>query len=648
MKNNRHIHMRIFAGVAALLTLGGCHYLDVDPELGLSDEQVFSSYKNFSSYFMYCYDNNGGKNKGMIYLSFPLYYDLNQYYRMCWVNTTDAADCGALDVTQRNFKQCNLTQDIIERVTFSRAEADTKPICYAMFFMIRQANLTIERIDECKNITEQQYNDLLGQCYTIRGYCHFVLARQFGGMPYIDHTLGADDEWDLPRESSHSTFVKAAEDCYKGYEYLKKAGYMRRDARPGQPGHLESTTIMQPNGVAALAMRARCLLYAASPLSNELGDEDWARAAEACAEAIQAAEEEQYELLPLENYTDNFYAKKATNECIWFWVANNGSGTYWKDNHANYTGFFCFPQSHHSKAAGVCPTQNFVDKFETIDGYALNTPEDRAIAERAGSYNDQDPYCLAEGTTRGRDPRFDLAVVHDGSTNDFVTGQINICYDPVTRSYPLTTINGVTESFAIEWGSRDNDQQSYTNTGYYCNKYWTGARGDKQTSAQPKIDPLIRMADLYLMYGEAVNEAYGPEGRAGSCPLTAVEAINKVRARVQMPPVRSEYTASKDVFRERVRNERNVELCYESNHYYFDIRRWKIAPETMDSSKNPLYGMWVEKCAVSDAHPAGRVYERRRLADNRQGVWKDCMYYIPFPDSEAHKMKNFVNNPAWK
>lgn len=632
----------------AAVSVGSCHYLDVDPELGLSDDDVFSSYKNFSSYFYYCYNNNGGKNKASINLSFPLYQDLNRFHRLAMINTTDAADCGYLGVSQLNFKQCNLNQDILQRITFDTSEADSKPMAYALFHMIRQANLTIERIDECKNITEQQYNDLLGQCYTIRGYCHFALCRLYGGMPYIDHTLGADDEWDLARESTHSTFTKAAEDCYRGYELLKQAGVMRRDARPGQPGHLQSSVMIRPNAVAALGIRARCLLYAASPLSNELGEQDWINAADACAEALAAAEQEQYELLPMEFYTENFVAKEATNEVIWGWAAGNGTGGFWKDNNSNYIGFFAFPQTNNNSAGGMCPTQNFVDKFETIDGYALNTPEDRAIAEAAGSYMEQDPYALAEGTTRGRDPRFHLSVVHDGTYTDYTTGPINIHYDPATGTYPLTTISGATMNFGIEWGSMDSQPAGYSNTGYYMNKYWTGARGDKQNVAQPKIDPLVRLADLYLMYAEAVNEVYGPNGTAGGYSLTALEAINKVRARVNMPPVRSEYTSGKDTFRERIRNERNVELCFEGHHYFYDIRRWKIAPQTMDSSVNPLYGMYVEKCDVTPEHPAGRKYERRKLAENRQGVWKDCMYYLPFPDSEALKMKNFVNNAAWR
>ena len=642
-------YKNIFLAILAAASLSSCHYLDVDPDLGLSDADVFSSYKNFSSYFFYCYNNNYGKNKACVNISFPYYYDLNEDYHMTWVCTTDAADAGQLGMCQRNFKNCNLPQDIIYRMTYqTNIGGDTKPVAYAMFHMIRQANLTLERIDECQNITQQQYDDLIGQCYTLRGYCHFVMARLFGGMPYIDHTLSAGDEWDLPRESSHSTFVKAAEDMYKGYEYLKKAGYMRRDAKPGQPGHLQGSTLIRPNGVAALCLRARALLYAASPLSNELGQEDWENAANACAEALQAAEEQQYELLPFENYTDNYYNKEATNELIWFWLVSSGDGSYWKDNVRNYSGWFCYPQSHNAHASGICPTQNFVDKFETADGFPLNTPEDRARAEAAGSYMEQDPYCLAPGTTRGRDPRLDICVVHDGSTNEFVTGAINIYYDPVSKSYPITYLNGEQETFGIEWGSHDTDQANYSNTGYYFNKYWVGARGDKQTTAPPKLEALIRMADLYLMYAEAVNEAYGPYGTAGTYELTALDCINKIRARVNMPPVRDEFTTNKDTFRERIRNERCVELAYESGHYYYDIRRWKIAPQTMNNAVNPLYGMYIESCPVSEEHPAGRIYERRQLASNRQGIWKDCMYYLPFPDSEAQKLKNFVNNDPWQ
>ncbi|MBR6933640.1 MAG: RagB/SusD family nutrient uptake outer membrane protein [Bacteroidales bacterium] len=628
----KRIIQYLLALILCPLGAASCHYLDVDPELGLADEEIFSTYKNFWNYFSYTYDSDGGQNKQSIHNVFPFYYDLFQYYRLSWQSTTDASDCGALSVTQLNFKQCNLNQDIIEKLTFDKGRADNKPICASCFGMIRKCNVTIEHIDECRNITEQQYNDLLGQAYFLRGYSHYGLCRLFGGMPYIDHTIGADDEWDLPRLSRHETYVRATEDMLKGAEYLEKAGYMRRDGRPGEPNHLQGSTLIQPNGVVAYALAARSLLFAASPLNNELGNEDWIKAAEACAEALDIALEWGYEMVPFENYADNYLNKAATNESLWTYTISAAN------NAANNRSFLAYPQSGNVYAGGNCPTQNFVDKYETIWGDALNTEADRAAAVALGHYNDQDPYA-------NRDPRFEFNILHDGSTSQQVTGQVNIYFDPETGIYPGTTISGQNNvEFGIEWGTRDNSQQSYSNTGYYCKKYWNGIYGTKDVS-HVFADPQVRVAELYLNYAEAVNEAYGPDGTAPGHSLTAVEAVNLVRARVGMPPVQSKYTTSKDAFRERIRNERCVELSYEGNHYYFDIRRWKIAPETMSQK---LYGMHITKVPVSEQYPNGRKYERRLLPDNRQSRWKDCMYFFPFPDSEARKLKNFVNNDPWR
>lgn len=88
--------------------------------------------------------------------------------------------------------------------------------------------------------------------------------------------------------------------------------------------------------------------------------------------------------------------------------------------------------------------------------------------------------------------------------------------------------------------------------------------------------------------------------------------------------------------RERIRNERCVELAFEGHHYYHDIRRWKIAPQTMTQ---PLMGMYIEKTAVSAEYPRGRRYIRRAIPSNRQANWKNAMYYLPFPAEEANKSK---------
>ena len=616
-------------GVIAFFGVSGCNFLDVDPELGLSDEEVFGSYSAFRKYFDWIYESNGGKNMERIHIAYPFYYDLFQQYAFSWYNTTDISDAGRMGVSQQYFKQGALTQDFLEKVTFDTGKADNKPIAKAMFSTIRRCNMTIAHIDECLNITEEQKNDLLGQAYALRGFAHFTLCRLFGGMPYLDHVIEADEEWDLPRLSTHETFTKAAEDLKTGYEMMVAAGVARRNT----PENLVSGTVDEINGIAAIGIRSRVLLYAASELHNERGAEDWVVAAEAAAEALKAALDAGFTLLSKEKYTNNFYGQQMTNETIWAWSYKA------KNNHKNFEGIFAYPQSGlaGNATSGVCPTQNFVDRYETVYGEPLVTEEDKAAAIAAGHYNPQNPYV-------GRDPRLELTIVHDGSANSYASKKvINIYYDPAKKTYPVTSISKVNVNFAIDWGTKDNSVQGYSNTGYYCQKYWDGNIGTKGKSHY-HIDPIVRVAELYLNYAEAVNEAYGPNGTAGGLDLTAVQAVNIIRNRIGQPDVLEKFTADKNAFRERIRNERGIELAFEGHHYYYDIRRWKIAPELMGKT---LYGMYVESIKKSDEYPIGRKFEVRPLPNNRQCVWKDYMYYLPFPDSEAYKLKNFVNW-TWK
>lgn len=630
MKNIKDLVRLSAISLTTLFTISSCSsFLDVDPELGLTEEEVFETYANFRSYYDWMYDTNGGNNMEKIHNAFPFYYDLFQRYAFSWYNTTDMSDAGRLGVTQQYFKQGILTQDFLERVTFNGGAADNKPICLTMFTNIRRCNMTIANIDMCKNATEEQINELLGQAYAIRGFAHFALCRMFGGMPYLDHPLMADEEWDIPRLSAHETYLRAAEDLKIGADYLIKAGFVRRNT----PEDLSGANLLHINGAAAMALRARSLLYAASELNNELGIKDWEAAAEAAAEALKVALDAGFTLLTADKYTTNFLEQITTNETIWGYNYNA------KDNHANFRSILAHPQSANANASGVCPTQNFVDRYETKYGDPLFTEEERKVAEEQGHYHPQNPYA-------NLDPRFELTIVHDGSKNPYVTGAINIYYDPVKKTWPVTTnISNVKNvAFGIEWGSKDNAPASYTNTGYYCKKYWHGKYGSKDNTHH-HLDPIVRLAELYLNYAEAVNEAYGPTGTAGGMNITALEAINIIRNRIGMPDIQDKFIGSKEALRERIRNERIVELAFEGHHYYYDIRRWKIAPQLMNST---LYGMYIESIAKSADYPVGRKYERRPLPNNRQCLWKDYMYVIPFPDSEAYKMKNFVNNQEWR
>lgn len=466
-------------------------------------------------------------------------------------------------------------------------------------------------------------DDYTAQAHFVRAFAHFELFRIWGPMPYITKVLGPTDQWDIPRLSKHETLLRIAADMDTAATFFAKAGLMRRD-NPivGAPGHLVFADGAQarPNGVAAKAFKARALLYAASPLNNELGVKDWENAAIANLEAITIAKDNGYDLLTAAKYKDNYVGTTYTNEQLWGWDYKG-----WDQGNGNQQGMIngVFGNSK-SSWSGECPTQNFVDKFETKDGYALNTPADRDAAIAAGKFKDQDPYA-------NRDPRFYIDIIHNQASNiiGWANSKAQIWYQMV---------NGVAQYGELI----DPSYLGITRTGYYSRKRWN-EMSIKNKGSKNMTDPIIRLGELYLNYAEAANEAYGPTGAAPGASMTAVDAINVIRTRIGMPNVLAQYTASKDAFRPRIKNERNIELCFEG-HYYFDIRRWKDAPAAY---AGPLMGVDIEKVAVTTAYPTGYKYTRYALSSDRQSNWKEAMYYLPFNTEDTYKMKKFVSNEVW-
>jgi hypothetical protein len=278
-------------------------------------------------------------------------------------------------------------------------------------------------------------------------------------------------------------------------------------------------------------------------------------------------------------------------------------------------------------------TQNMVDKFEVVRNgvaYPLNTPEERAAATSAGAYNEQNPYI-------NREPRFYNAIIYNQAT---------IVYSAYQNKAQIwfQNVNGNTV-----YGEHRNEvkYQGTTRTGYYSKKHVGNISGGN-TSYQPYLtDPIIRLGELYLNYAEAANEAYGPNGTAPGANISSVDALNIIRRRATMPDVAAQYLASKEVFRDKIKLERTVELCFEGFHHYFDIRRWKDAPAVMSK---PLIGVHAEKLSgTSSQYPTGYKYTRYELPADRQSRWKDAMYYIPFDNDDYYKFKNFDTslNPVW-
>jgi hypothetical protein len=623
MKNTKRYTRGLIAALLMTTGLSACleEYLDRAPDSGLTEKEVFSKFVNYKNFLYAVYSaaavsSEVDPNGRSIQPHFPLYF-VRWDQKATLESFTDMCDMARFQYAQQP-KRGVASEGFAGRMGYYKDRAKV-PFSWKA---IRVCNLAIAHADEVLDISEVDKNDLLGQAYFVRAFCHFELFRFYGSLPYLDEALGPDDEWDLSRMETRDMLLKIAEDFDIAATYLAAAGKTRRDPASGA-GHLADPDQNKPNGVTAKAFKARALLYCASPLNNPTNDVTWwEEAAIACHEALALALENGYALLSASEYTRNFYGTNYTNEQLW--AHSNGTFAY---NAGSLETLIPRIFSGAANASGQCPTENFVSRFETAEGYPLYTDAERAAAVAAGKYHEQNPYA-------NRDPRLALTVIYNQKpVNGYGNASLYIEED---GSRPAASLMPTTPT------------DRYTRTGYYECKRTGELAQNSSVKSLLLTDPIIRLAELYLNYAEAANEAYGPNGAAPGASLTAIQALNTVRARVGMPAVLPQFTTSKEVLRPRVKNERIVELCFEGFHYYCDIRRWGDAPAIMSGT---LYGIQAVKLSTANLdpvnYPTGFRYTRVPLDADRQVAWVDGMEYIPFTKSELVKMKNYVPNKAW-
>ncbi len=580
-------------------------YLDKVPQSDLTDNEVFTNYQNVRSYFDVVYTLNGVFKASILGTS--------SFGSLHLDNMCDFADGGR--VMWNAYHKWGPLGDNVGPHYYNN-------ILVPFFKYIRISNMVLENVHRIQDArSEDDINDLIGQAHFVRAFCHFELFRYWGAMPYLTKVIGGDDVWDIPRLSKNETMRNVAADMDTAFTYLEKAKKVRRDGRPGEAGHLNHPDQERPNGVAAKAIKARALLYAASPLNNANGMKDWEDAAIANWEAITIARQNGYELATAEEYTNNFVGAKYSNEQLWA----SHYGAIARTNGLNKQLTNAVFTSSPTNDSGLCPTQGAVDMFETRWGDPLNTEADRAAAEALGRYNEQNPFV-------NRDPRFYINIIYNGAP---IPGY-------GTAHIYTEVINGVVQGSEL---IPNSGYQGITRTGYYMRKYW-GGQSIKNPISPLYTSPMIRLGELYLNYAEAANEAYGPNTPAPGAMMSAVETINFLRSRwpaSELAPVQEKFTVSAEAFRPRIKNERNVELAFEG-HYYFDIRRWKDAPRTMSETQ---IGIIPEKVPASATYPTGFKFARRPLSDDRQSRWFDAKYYLPFMSSDYFKFKAFDPGQVW-
>ena len=490
-------------------------------------------------------------------------------------------------------------------------ETVTKNTWRDSYRALRHINSYFEGIKE-SSIPKAQLESLTGQMHFLRAFYHFNMMRYYGGIPIITKRFGIDEEKEKI-EPPRNTLEEVIDFIIK--ELDTAAPLLKADAPRARASK-----------AAAMALKGRVLLYAASPLLNATNDQaKWEKAAVANKAVMDLAG---YPLA--DNYRSIFLSRPSISDEIIFTREFNlevhqgawaGANTmYWPNGYGGW----------HS----VSPNQEFVDLFEMKNGetpYLTDGPNDgkKAVNPKSG-YDPQDPY-------KDRDPRLKDIVLYNGVEFRGRKVEYFVVYEDDGNGAPGETRKEVKDKSGKDThlGTRNGHEPS--GTGYAYRKL-TDPTTDVVNSGRPSEeftpDIQFRKTEFYLNYAET-QIALGNEAAAR-------EAINKVRARqsVGMPPIPATVSGAELV--RAYRRERAIELSLEG-HRFFDIRRWKIGNEVMGK---PMYGIHIEKLSTGKlVYSYGtKVAEQTNLRE-----WNDRLYWLPIPDAQIKASNNKMKqNPGYE
>lgn len=444
---------------------------------------------------------------------------------------------------------------------------------------IAQANYYLENAPDDFPQTQylQDYKDRMQQLKNfpfevrfLRAWYHFELMRRYRNIVIMDHSLSPEEVND-----------KKPVDFHTATEWIVS----ELDAIiPSLPESYASFVTGRTNRVtkgAAMAFKARILLYDASPLNNPDGDPDrYVKAAKAAKDVLDSG---LYSLVK-EKEINNFDARGYI-----FGVIRSASNGLESTN---------FPIGVEGGNSGACPSQNLAEAFDMKDGtpFDWNNAEHRALALDASA----------------RDPRFAKTLYVNGDK---------------FKGTPLEMWYG---------GQNAAPKTGATPTSYYLRKVLIEETSFVTGNAisYPHIYPIIRYAEMYLDYAEALFEATGNPDFKGTLSgtdftMSPLEAVNAVRTRAGVGILKD----GKD-FRKRLHNEHRVEFAFE-NHRFWDIRRWKEGELTEE-----ILGLSL----VLDQE-SGEISYTRDVVQERP--WDDKYYWYPYSEYERYKNHNLIQNPGW-
>lgn len=540
------------------------------------------------------------------YRSIPTYYDNSDY----------ATDDAVTNQKSNNFL----------KIATGAWSAQNNPLeqWRTAFGAIQYLNLFLQNVDKVKWADDKQAARLFavrmkGEAYGLRGlFMYFLLRAHAGysasgtllGVPIITKFQNTSDNFNLPRATFDNCIKQAYRDLDSA-EACLPVEYQDITSNTAIPARFQSIATTKEvynrvmgqyasqlfNGLIAKAFRARLALLAASPAFQDASNSaTWADAADYAAAVID------YKggISGLAANGVTYYAN--TSEIDGLSQGKNPPEILWRENLSTNNSdqeAQNFPPTLFGNGY-MNPTQNLVNAFPMANGYPIDNS--------ASNYNPSNPYA-------GRDPRLSKYIIYNGTT------------EGVSNKVILTgSASGTDDGI--------NVKETSTRTGYYMKKRlrMDVNRNPSSISGKTHYNPRIRYTEMFLAYAEAANEAWGPIGR-GSHNYSAYDVIKAIRVRAGVgtsngDPYLENCKTDKDKMRALIRNERRLELCFESFRFW-DLRRWKL------NLNETATGLDVNGSTYNPINVESRNYD-------------SYMYYGPVPYSELLKYGNLVQNMGWK
>ena len=522
---------------------------------------------------------------------------------------------------------------------------------------IRSCNILNENIDVVVDMDASEKNQWKAEVNFLKAYYHFLLVSNYGPIPIVDVNLpidASDEQVRVERKTVDECFSYIVDIINESMTNLPEKVVGNNDL-----GRIDK--------VIAKSLKARVLLYSASPLFNgnsqlysdfvnkegvhffnQTFDENkWSLAAEASKEAIDAALAQgsnmyyytdtpptfdtnnfQYKLVR-DQYNSRFAITDPWNsELIWGNSSPVTNGQWWQ---IQSPALMKDPSSSSVEAAWqwLAPSLRMAETYYTKNGLPINEDKNFDYANRHDittiAFNQRFYAQFANRTAKlnlDREPRFYSSIGFDRGINRTWGSIWNI------------------KMRSGERHGRVANTGDYLVTGYALKKLvHQDTEGDAYNKAITYPWPMIRLSELYLNYAEALNESNGPS-------IEVYDALNVIRVRAGVPTVEDAWSnatnaitvnkhLTQDGLREIIQQERSIELAFEA-HRYYDIRRWKLADQYFTT---PIKGWSVNEDAEAN------YYQIRDVGQRSFNSPRDYLQPISF--TELSRNPNLVQNPGW-